>query len=343
MDDVKITVDSLLEQIEAVRLYDIPHAKKLCIQLMELSRKEKSLHGEAMAYYRHGAMDISDGECIRGLEYFSKAGDLFLKAGEYQNMAYVYNGAGLASRYQEDYTNALQGIKAALNVLKRYPDDRLSCVVHNNCGDVFMLIGNYKKAIYHFKKSVQLDEKAEYAYSKGVSRLNLGIVKGKMGNYRAAVKSLSLALPILERWKYYNGMEAAYEYLAINNYRSGKYRTALFNMAKALEYTDRFGADDDTYFSHYDFMMLLMELGETDIIGRKLEQDYRRNRYNGKDNSCALICHLAVVFTKQVHREEYLPRIYENFYWHSRAHREMTGRYLEVGSRLAILDRKPRE
>lgn len=336
---LKNRIDLLLNEIEEKRFNNLDHTKELCDNLIDIAKQEQNYSILGMGFYYYGVIENINGKYMKALEKFQKSYQIFHDKKLEQLVAYPYNGIGLIAFCLEDYLEALNFFCYALEKLKIYPNAFLSIIIQNNIANVYMRLQHYKKARVYFQKARQLCSEIvrDGTLIKAILELNIAEIDRKQGNYNEAVKAIRYnVMPIFRKENYNYGLVIAYENLALCMAELQKYRKCFYYIAKSAEDLSGELFSIGTNENHFDFYLLLIQLGERDILKTRLIMDYHIYLKRGCYNRCASLCNFIIMYLKKIKREDNIPLLYEKYYQYSQYYQEILAEYYKMCVRADI-------
>ena len=152
-------------------------------QLLEakLLQMEKLLPDAYYLEFYRGRNYFNMGFAESALGHFESA---LQKNPEVEDLPYIYSFMGSCLKDLGKYEDAIQKLEVGLLEDEERPD------LHNTLGVCYFKQENYKQAIVHFQRAVDLNP------SSGIDYANLGVNYSKLGKTEQAVEFLTIALTI---------------------------------------------------------------------------------------------------------------------------------------------------
>jgi tetratricopeptide (TPR) repeat protein len=147
----------------------------------------------------------------------------------YPDASYVaYYNRGKAFEERDEYTEALDDYKRAIDMNPRFPDSFI------NRGTVLEVIGSHKQALESYSKAILLDPVAADAY------YNRGISYGSLGQYQQAIQDFTKAVTLNPQYA------AAYHNRGAFLGMVGDYERSISDLSMAIQLNPQYG---ETYYN----------------------------------------------------------------------------------------------
>ncbi len=192
----------------------------------------------ATLHYVWGDYEQSISEMLKALEVLNTTG-IGDKLAIYGQLATSY------SSYMPDQDSAQKYFQMAENLMKQLPEPNLDQVkgVYNNRGASYFFKGEYEKAVWYYKKGLEVSmQKPAGAEGIAIDLINIGEAYGYMGQFQESFKYLNDGLALARRTQDSHVALSALSMLSDIYERKG-------DKTKALEFHKSFVMLKDSLFS----------------------------------------------------------------------------------------------
>lgn len=151
--------------------------------------------------------------------------------------------------YYGEYDKAITYGEEALKLAKKYKQDSIASLVHNNIGIAYDYKGDYSKALSHFFKALSISDRIKDRRNQSYTLSNIGLIYNVQGLHDKALKYHQESLKIRRQLKLKDGISASITNIGIVLMDQKQYEKALRYYMEALsldkELGDSIGLGDD--------------------------------------------------------------------------------------------------
>jgi tetratricopeptide (TPR) repeat protein len=235
-DRRKLVDLSLLECIDAEgeNLYYV-HRLTAHYLLSQMEKAfENKYHLQAAQYFEN----LTDEEGKGYVEYYIEARWHYLQAGEWDKAAVITFSL-------EDYLTLHGFPQWSMDLLQELELPNMSeenqAIAYHQIGTLYLNFGDYDKALSHYEKSLQIDEKRNNI--QGVSKRlhQIGIIFEEKGDYDEALKQYQKAKETFEKIGDIKDVSSSLHQIGMIYQYKGEYDEALKQYQKALEISEKIG------------------------------------------------------------------------------------------------------
>ncbi|MBK8290582.1 MAG: tetratricopeptide repeat protein [Flammeovirgaceae bacterium] len=164
------------------------------------SRKDKTGQAEVYSAMGHSFMRKSMMDSAR---YYLDIGlALAQEISNYRIEAGIYNNYGNVYLEESNYQQALDYFIRAAKLYENPLDDPYGqCLALSNIGNIEYRLGNYKKALYYGKQSMDIAKNKSFSSSVGYAHKLLGRIYRKQGDYDSALWEYKQAQEVYSKLK----------------------------------------------------------------------------------------------------------------------------------------------
>ncbi|MBS0648393.1 MAG: tetratricopeptide repeat protein [Verrucomicrobia bacterium] len=179
------------------------------------------------------------------------------------NLTYVIlNRLGIVYHSLGEYRKAIEHHEKSLQIAQELGDRAGEGRAYGNLGDVYHSLGEYRKAIEHHEKSLQIAQELGNRAGEGRAYGNLGNVYQSQGEYYKALEYLEKYLQIALELRDRAGEGRAYGNLGNAYYSLGEYRKAIEYHKKHLQIAQALGDQAGEGSAYGDLGVVYQSLGE---------------------------------------------------------------------------------
>jgi signal transduction histidine kinase len=182
---------------------DLNLSVKYAEELIYLSQTTGNNLYEHRGYFQKGNKKKKLGDLKEALEAYFKAAETATKAGYLVGQGNTYSAIASVYRVSDNYGSTMLYYHKAIAILRQTDNTVSLATTILNAGDALRKNQEYDSALFYFKESALLFEKANSLTGKAYNLGNAGMVYAALGNNTLAEKNLNEAIQILEELKDY--------------------------------------------------------------------------------------------------------------------------------------------
>ncbi|HPW66515.1 MAG TPA: tetratricopeptide repeat protein [Salinivirgaceae bacterium] len=180
------------------------------------------------AYTNIGLLLYRQKQLKEAIRYYEIALELKKEINDKQGEALLYNNIGVAHYYLENYDRVLDNFKHALVIYRELNNLRGQTMLYYNVGEIyFEKRQDYERALYHYKKSYDIQLAIGDISGQSASLNRIGACYSALKNYDKAIYVQQQALQMSREINTPVQISAALKGLSSTYEKSGDYKNAL--------------------------------------------------------------------------------------------------------------------
>ncbi len=268
MPDDSAKVSYLFKLSNDLILSDRPNAEKIINQTLVICKKFHFQEATGRCYIILGNLEKDKNNPIKGLQFDTIAKNIFIEINQAERLAKAYHSIGLDYEMLSDFKNAMKNYQLSISLnrkignqeslritlfnlvsvyveqglikkadslmqeLLKYPNEALNlkqkALIYGNCGVIKSMLGDNKKAIEFFKKSIEVNTQNNDIDAANVSILNLAHSYYNIKQYDTSLTYLAHALEYFEEKKDSFNVFSGYRYASENYTAKKDFNKALY-------------------------------------------------------------------------------------------------------------------
>jgi len=249
-----------LKEYESIKYFlagsifiNIPNFKKAIKYFkksLEISEKNGYKKGESLCYMNIGIAYTNIGKFDKAIEYAEKSLEIAEKnedkEGESARYEKLYNKSRFGSHisykcikskcygnignvynYKKEFDKAIYYYKKSLEIAKELGYEQGELASHDNIGNAYNKLGCSDIAIEYHKDSLKIAKKIGDMHGKSTAYINLGAAYGDLWCSNKAIQYYKKSLEINERLGNLVGKAACYKDMGAHHYKLGEFKTAV--------------------------------------------------------------------------------------------------------------------
>lgn len=232
-EDMKKKINQILKEGNELRYIDSNSGIETLKHAIDLSKEIDYVFGEKLAnlYMAHCYHNIGEGEqavllLIDSLRYFIIEEFYDLQWMAYNVLGVLFLHAGDIERSM-DFHDKAQLVAEKIDFGKKYHEEftskKAKVMTFNNLAENYKKLRQYEEALTYCKKAYDIDEKFDYALSKGLIILSLGEIYYDIAEYEKAGELSFQALKYLKKYNHTIAEADAYKLMALSLWKKGVY------------------------------------------------------------------------------------------------------------------------
>ena len=201
---------------------------------LQLSRKNKYLHGEYEAVYKLSDFHKDKGNFSEALSFMQRSLDIGISLADSIGIAQSYNAFGNIYNKKGDYQNALIYFLKSLAIKERM-GHKERANTYLNIGNIYSNLYAYPKAELYIEKGIRLKEELKDYYGVAAGMNNLSIIYSRTNQVQKAVETLETILKKYDEYVDPYMKTAVYGNLAENYQVMGQLERALEAAKQSLQ------------------------------------------------------------------------------------------------------------
>lgn len=183
-------------------------------------------------------------------KYALQTKSLSYQSGYLKGLASAYSLLGISFAVQSKSDSAQYYFLKNLQIADSLQDQRLIAIANRNIGGIHTLSQDYKLALPHIRKALEIQEKLNYPLDAGNSYLALGICYNALDKKDSAKTCFEKALEIFLSVKAQKRISETYSYLGDWYLQEGNTKEAFSNFEKSLAISISIGDSLEIVNSH---------------------------------------------------------------------------------------------
>ena len=187
------------------------------------------------------AFELAEGRWLRDMGDAKRADDRFrellsVHGNDPKRSPYIYNALGASALNLGKFQDALKYHQKSFELSKDFGLKNRLSLESKNIGEVYLLMGEWEKAIAHFKQAYESElnnEKIDWNRTAIISQ-NLGYTYGLAGEYEVGIEYVNQAISLLEKMNLKARLANAKVIHGDINRRAGRYEQALKEIQEAF-------------------------------------------------------------------------------------------------------------
>ncbi|WP_160685927.1 diguanylate cyclase [Clostridium sp. C2-6-12] len=232
-EDMRNKINAILKEGNDLRYIDSKRGIETLKYAIDLCKEINYVFGEKLAnlYMAHCYHNIGKGEkaillLIDSLRYFIIEEFYDLQWMAYNILGVLFLHAGDIERSMDFHDNA-QMVAEKIDFGKKYHEEFTSkkamVMTFNNIAENYKKLRKFEDALAYCIKAYDIDEKFDYALTKGLIILSLGEVYYELEDYEKADKLSFQALKYLKKYNHTIAEADAYKLMALSLWKRGFY------------------------------------------------------------------------------------------------------------------------
>lgn len=213
-------------------LHKIEDSYKFYQESLKLNKTFNDLLKEGQLNYEIGNLYNDNLDFVKANIYFDKALKIFreIKNKEYEFATLREKATALHA--QQYYAEALEGYLKTMNYYEKSNDIESACALYNDIGNLYSDIDNDDKALFYYKKAMEIAKKEQYKDLVGIIANNLGTCYLISNEYDKALEFFKFSLEKDKKLEDKAG-------IAIDYFNIGCVYYERFQLIKAEEYIQK--------------------------------------------------------------------------------------------------------
>lgn len=166
---------------------------------INLSKKIKSIKGEAAAYNAYGIINFSQSSYPKALEYYFRALKLNESINYSKGIASNYGNIGNAYYQQNNYEMSLSYHNKALDINEKINNQNGISNNLSNIGLVYFSKQLYIEALKYYQRSLKINKSMNNQSGIASNLNNIGLVYSNSKDYKKSIDNYNLTLLIFEK------------------------------------------------------------------------------------------------------------------------------------------------
>ncbi|MCF6308376.1 MAG: tetratricopeptide repeat protein [Flavobacteriaceae bacterium] len=154
---------------------------------VDIAIKRKDSFREALGYFYMGSLNIAKSDYEGALKAYFKAANYFELKKDSMRLSSVLNGIGAAYINSGNDSLSLKYFKKAQKISESLGDTRRSAIALNNISEIYTNRKDYNQAKKYLEQSYKEILKTDKVQYKILIATNLGDINVKLGNYKKAI------------------------------------------------------------------------------------------------------------------------------------------------------------
>jgi diguanylate cyclase (GGDEF) domain len=232
-EDIRREINLILKEANELRYTDSKRGIEILKHAIDLCKGINYIFGEKLAnlYIAHCYHNIGKGEkaillLIDSLRYFIIEEFYDLQWMAYNVLGVLFLHAGDIEKSMDFHDNA-QVVAEKIDFGNKYHEDftskRAMVMTFNNIAENYKKLRQYEDSLTYCKKAYDIDEKFDYALSKGLIILSLGEIYYELENYEKSGELSVQALKYLKKYNHTIAEADAYKLMALSLWKKGIY------------------------------------------------------------------------------------------------------------------------
>ena len=193
--------------------------------------------------------------------YAKAADDIAKQVGSGQLRAYTLRKLGAIYNFYIEPEVALNYLGQALDILRRYPNDTESIInLHNEIGASNEFLGEYDKALFSYKKCLEMATALKDSSLMAAALNSRGFVYHQQKQYDSAQKEFFDALQISEIIKDSAGTTEALSNIGTILLQQGKFELAIDNFQKSLSIQEKLGNQNEIATAYHNIGVAYLQM-----------------------------------------------------------------------------------
>jgi tetratricopeptide (TPR) repeat protein len=185
--------------ISECRSGNYTEGEKLFRNSLDIYEVENDIQGVANTWNSLGNVAIHNLDFSHALHSFNRSKNLKLRIGDIHGVYNSMLNIAIVHRRLKMHEEALVIYSDCLTITNKNGWVPFTSDLHNNIGNVFLDMGDYEKARFHYQKSLDINIQIKNKIGEGLCKQNLGSLAIKMNELDAAEELLMESKRILEK------------------------------------------------------------------------------------------------------------------------------------------------
>ncbi len=178
------------------------------------------------------SISLARSNFIKGVEVAESALQASLKSNDKLAVAESFRAIGINYHNANKRDSAISYFLKSLDIYSKLDDSKGVAKVYNNLGNSYKYFNN-EKALYFFRKTIEIAKKQSLDNLIGSSHLSMGTILTKNKEYKAASFEYYKALSIFKKINDEKGLLLSLQNIGTNQYYSGEVKEAESNLIQA--------------------------------------------------------------------------------------------------------------
>lgn len=266
-EDMRKEIDIILKEANELRYIDSKRGIETLKHAIDLCKEIHYVFGEKLAnlYIAHCYHNIGKGDkaillLIDSLRYFIIEEFYDLQWMAYNVLGVLFLHVGDIERSMDFHDNA-QVAAEKIDFGKKYHEEFTSkkaiVMTFNNIAENYKKLGQYEDALAYCKKAYDIDEKFDYALTRGLIILSLGEVYYELEEYEKVGELSFQALEYLKKYNHTIAEADAYKLIALSLWKKGHYDKADEYFHIAMELNEKEALPNykiEALISYYEYL-----------------------------------------------------------------------------------------